>query len=133
MLRCFTAVVVGSLIYIAGSIVTPQEGGTLGVPFVPIGAVIFTIVVVTIVFLPLRAILYRCFPRETQRTTAGVAACFLVLIVTALSQTGTASDFLGSRLAFWVMWTIYALAITICLFLPLSKRTKADLDKNFEI
>jgi hypothetical protein len=129
---CFTAIVVVSFVFVLGCIFSPNEAGAL-VVFVPIGAVIFTTAVVTIVFLPLRAILYRCFPFLAQRTNAAVAAGFLVLIVTALSQTGTPSDFLGSRLGFWAMWTVYVLALTVCLFWPLSKRSKAEMDKNFEI
>ncbi len=130
--RWFTAIVVGAFIYVVGCFFSPNEAGSL-VVFVPIGAVIFTTLIVTIVVLPLREILYRCFPLLAQRTTAAIAASLLIILVTALSQMGTSDDYYTGRLSFWTLGTIYVVAITSCLFWPLSRRLKDDTDKNLKI
>jgi hypothetical protein len=131
MLRFTITVVVGTLFYSAATVVNQilaPGDDNLAAFFAPIAGVIFSATAVTLLLLPLRAVLRRFLPGASQRSHALVTASVLIALVTGFTFASPQSTFLTGRLSFWAIWAVYALSITISLFWPLAANGKTEKD-----
>ncbi len=125
MLRFIITIVVGAMAYTAMNVfdqIQNPSDDNLGAFFSPIAGGIFSVIVVVVFLLPLRAGLRHFLPGKTQRSHALIASIVLLALVTIITLMGSASTFPLGRMSFWVCWASYTLALIASLFWPLSAR-----------
>jgi hypothetical protein len=127
MVRFIITVVLGAVFYSAATaidLVLAPGDDNLAILFAPIVGVIFTAIVVTLLLLPVRAVLRRFRPGASQRSHALVAAALLCALVTVFSLVGSRTTFPAGRLSFWALWTCYSLSVTASFCWPLAAQSK---------
>src|SRR5437868_6904044 len=103
MRRFIIAAIVGALVYTAGVAIEPFEGGPM-VVFVPIVGLIFSTILLAVLFLPVRAALRRIMPHAARWSHAAVAGSLFLFLVALLTVSLPSAGLSRSSLSFAIFW-----------------------------